>query len=147
MATISTSQSSRNHTMGVANPRVVVKGCSSFWSLNRDLSSAGEPAVPPEGVEGVRIKKAPAARDVKRLFYALCRLPAWEPRQPISASGQSSTPKCSQADRKSTRLNSSHLGISYAVFCLKKKKQKNPNTELRHTMLARVWHITTTTTA
>src|SRR5258705_9297356 len=30
-------------------------------------------------------------------------------------------------DRKSTRLNSSHLGISYAVFCLKKKKQ-NPKT-------------------
>src|ERR1035438_6986011 len=31
------------------------------------------------------------------------------------------------ADRKSTRLNSSHLGISYAVFCLKKKKYpENP---------------------
>src|SRR6267142_729807 len=29
-------------------------------------------------------------------------------------------------DRKSTRLNSSHMSISYAVFCLKKKK-KNPN--------------------
>src|SRR5471030_785137 len=29
------------------------------------------------------------------------------------------------ADRKSTRLNSSHLGISYAVFCLKKKKKIN----------------------
>src|SRR5437867_10147272 len=28
-------------------------------------------------------------------------------------------------DRKSTRLNSSHRTISYAVFCLKKKKQKN----------------------
>src|SRR5258705_7204601 len=28
----------------------------------------------------------------------------------------------SAEDRKSTRLNSSHLGISYAVFCLKKKK-------------------------
>src|SRR5262245_63790982 len=28
-------------------------------------------------------------------------------------------------DRKSTRLNSSHLGISYAVFCLKKKNDKN----------------------
>src|SRR5258705_8251592 len=27
-------------------------------------------------------------------------------------------------DRKSTRLNSSHLGISYAVFCLKKKKKR-----------------------
>src|SRR5262245_64792623 len=29
-----------------------------------------------------------------------------------------------QQDRKSTRLNSIHLGISYAVFCLKKKKKK-----------------------
>src|SRR5205814_4907269 len=29
-----------------------------------------------------------------------------------------------KTDRKSTRLNSSHLGISYAVFCLKKKKKK-----------------------
>jgi len=30
-------------------------------------------------------------------------------------------------DRKSTRLNSSHQIISYAVFCLKKKKKKKPN--------------------
>src|SRR2546426_4753087 len=30
-----------------------------------------------------------------------------------------------QLDRKSTRLNSSHLVISYAVFCLKKKKKKH----------------------
>src|SRR5256885_12941405 len=30
----------------------------------------------------------------------------------------------SRSDRKSTRLNSSHLVISYAVFCLKKKKKK-----------------------
>src|SRR5699024_12005460 len=29
-----------------------------------------------------------------------------------------------QTDRKSTRLNSSHVSISYAVFCLKKKKEK-----------------------
>src|SRR3712207_6886049 len=29
------------------------------------------------------------------------------------------------ADRKSTRLNSSHANISYAVFCLKKQKRKN----------------------
>src|SRR5690349_24175804 len=29
-----------------------------------------------------------------------------------------------RADRKSTRLNSSHVEISYAVFCLKKKKKK-----------------------
>src|SRR5437773_3697048 len=31
-------------------------------------------------------------------------------------------------DRKSTRLNSSHITISYAVFCLKKKIQKNNTT-------------------
>src|SRR5690242_21463731 len=30
-----------------------------------------------------------------------------------------------KVDRKSTRLNSSHMSISYAVFCLKKKKKKN----------------------
>src|SRR5699024_12097019 len=34
-------------------------------------------------------------------------------------------------DRKSTRLNSSHVSISYAVFCLKKKKQKNEPTSKR----------------
>src|SRR3712207_7543112 len=32
------------------------------------------------------------------------------------------------ADRKSTRLNSSHANISYAVFCLKKKKNKTRQT-------------------
>src|SRR5947208_13258756 len=38
-------------------------------------------------------------------------------------------------DRKSTRLNSSHQIISYAVFCLKKKKKNEKNTayELKHT--------------
>src|SRR5437870_8669919 len=40
-----------------------------------------------------------------------CR-PGYENRSPVS-------------DRKSTRLNSSHVAISYAVFCLKKKKTKN----------------------
>src|SRR2546422_5383833 len=34
-------------------------------------------------------------------------------------------------DRKSTRLNSSHGYISYAVFCLKKKKKKNTETYLK----------------
>src|SRR5256885_5247415 len=34
-------------------------------------------------------------------------------------------------DRKSTRLNSSHLVISYAVFCLKKKKNESRRTRVR----------------
>src|SRR5438067_9015189 len=35
-------------------------------------------------------------------------------------------------DRKSTRLNSSHVSISYAVFCLKKKKKKNKRFRQQH---------------
>src|SRR5256885_12268396 len=38
-----------------------------------------------------------------------------------------------QVDRKSTRLNSSHLVISYAVFCLKKKKTNTAPRYLTHT--------------
>src|SRR5439155_25284990 len=34
-----------------------------------------------------------------------------------------------EADRKSTRLNSSHVAISYAVFCLKKKKNKQTSSD------------------
>src|SRR3989442_8299584 len=34
-------------------------------------------------------------------------------------------------DRKSTRLNSSHVRISYAVFCLKKKKALDPRDHMR----------------
>src|ERR1022692_1695871 len=51
----------------------------------------------------------------------------------LSRSGKPHKPPCnassisSRGDRKSTRLNSSHLVISYAVFCLKKKKKKNQN--------------------
>src|SRR5262245_62841935 len=41
---------------------------------------------------------------------------------PDSGKGRGDDPS---TDRKSTRLNSSHLGISYAVFCLKKKKKKH----------------------
>src|SRR5262245_64813593 len=36
-----------------------------------------------------------------------------------------------RGDRKSTRLNSSHLGISYAVFCLKKKTKPNRSRRFR----------------
>src|SRR5207249_8779511 len=36
-------------------------------------------------------------------------------------------PNAERADRKSTRLNSSHVSISYAVFCLKKKKKAKLN--------------------
>src|SRR5258705_7066563 len=48
----------------------------------------------------------------------------------------------SQIDRKSTRLNSSHLGISYAVFCLKKKKQDHSPLKLALVPVGRAQHDT-----
>src|SRR3712207_8311635 len=60
--------------------------------------SALEPLLAP-------LRAAPDAHGVSRLFEALMTLP----------------------DRKSTRLNSSHANISYAVFCLKKKRDKRPH--------------------
>src|SRR5262245_63546461 len=45
-------------------------------------------------------------------------------RGPATANGLHAAVAASR-DRKSTRLNSSHLGISYAVFCLKKKNNAN----------------------
>src|SRR2546426_6292117 len=46
--------------------------------------------------------------------------------------GSTFPPRAAGGDRKSTRLNSSHLVISYAVFCLKKKKEKDYKKSLTH---------------
>src|SRR5947207_5412881 len=45
-------------------------------------------------------------------------------------------------DRKSTRLNSSHTVISYAVFCLKKKKKKKYKTHIKHKTINTYKHRT-----
>src|SRR3712207_7199997 len=50
-------------------------------------------------------------------------------RSPL-ASLISLPPPSRYGDRKSTRLNSSHANISYAVFCLKKKKKKKTPTKI-----------------
>src|SRR5690554_7777081 len=55
---------------------------------------------------------------------------------PFAASWWARNLKKSWPDRKSTRLNSSHVRISYAVFCLKKKKEagKNLGRAIAHTL-------------
>src|SRR2546422_8110547 len=61
------------------------------------------------------------------------RRPPW--RQRLARGGRMT--RTSPEDRKSTRLNSSHGYISYAVFCLKKKKkQDEPSTRYTHTHLS-----------
>src|SRR6266536_3926821 len=49
-------------------------------------------------------------------------LPICQPPLPASPQARTDPSRSWCADRKSTRLNSSHEWISYAVFCLKKKK-------------------------
>src|SRR5690606_40886173 len=56
----------------------------------------------------------PSGRAISPRMPASWRICACEPRAP--------------EDRKSTRLNSSHVKISYAVFCLKKKNQQRRHT-------------------
>src|SRR3712207_7855116 len=53
-----------------------------------------------------------------------------------SAASVPQPPTCEGTARKSTRLNSSHANISYAVFCLKKKNPSSTTTYLEHTFTA-----------
>src|SRR5215467_1607121 len=64
--------------------------------------------------------------DALPIFLAGLLQPIQQAEQPEPGlAGQPSfVPPLVEQDRKSTRLNSSHLVISYAVFCLKKKKKK-----------------------
>src|SRR2546427_2715810 len=116
-----------------------------------------------EGIPGGRIGQVCAARDAGRVAANACKYQThlkllrsfrwWlsssrrRPRAPVRAFARrrawpaGSRPRAcpaaarsaSAADRKSTRLNSSHSQISYAVFCLKKKKNKDTtNTCIRN---------------
>src|SRR5258708_31542961 len=66
-------------------------------------------------------------RSPLELTCPLC-LTLWTPGQAVRSADAPTTSRTPAADRKSTRLNSSHQIISYAVFCLKKK---NPLTNDR----------------
>src|SRR5256885_4158936 len=97
--------------------------------MTADNESRVEPGTGPvTGVNG-RGSSAPAVRveGVVKRFGATVALDGAELEVPagmvfglLGPNGAGKT----TLDRKSTRLNSSHLVISYAVFCLKKKKEK-----------------------
>src|SRR5262245_46790324 len=75
-------------------------------------------------------KRAPNLRSADRIIAGLCTLlmrPARVSRSAVvlKTSTLLHFHKMLIQDRKSTRLNSSHLGISYAVFCLKKTRRNN----------------------
>src|SRR5699024_6326474 len=76
--------------------------------LQQDLLRVPVVQLPSEPVDLIYIIVTPAARNALAYEEAFITLPQRVLR-----------------DRKSTRLNSSHVSISYAVFCLKKKKRIN----------------------
>src|SRR5437899_10751267 len=94
-------------------------------ALNVDVIEAGFPIASRGDLEAVK-KVAQEVRTVP--IAALARAK----KQDVDAAVEALKPAASSrlhvflatSDRKSTRLNSSHLGISYAVFCLKKKKNE-----------------------
>src|SRR2546430_10050185 len=72
-------------------------------------------------------KESVSAR--KPIFTAAGHRPVSPARslEPLSELDVAVPPEGDRRDRKSTRLNSSHSQISYAVFCLKKKKTEKPS--------------------
>src|SRR5690606_662667 len=97
-------------TGGVAVPRRAVKtGQDPFLSTGVDklADHIAFPVPPRRALDGVgRRLRRPKAKAV------------------VVLGGEDGIPHARFLDRKSTRLNSSHVKISYAVFCLKKKKRK-----------------------
>src|SRR3989454_4691514 len=103
----------------IARPQVNVE-------IDREKASAL--AVSPQQIEAA-LANAYGSRQVSNIYTATNQY--WvilelEPRfQRDPAALSMLYVRSSSGDRKSTRLNSSHLVISYAVFCLKKKKRHN----------------------
>src|SRR5256885_7546744 len=67
--------------------------------------------------------------DALPIYRVRCDRSRRRPRLGLHRPGKMRRPDPHTRDRKSTRLNSSHLVISYAVFCLKKKKKSRNNTQ------------------
>src|SRR3712207_8764875 len=96
-------------------PRSTLFPYTTLFRSGRDAAPGRPVAVPPDG----RLDGPPQVA-VLGLAARAHRLDQRRQPPPLRI-GQD--PR--RADRKSTRLNSSHANISYAVFCLKKKKKKS----------------------
>src|SRR5699024_11942340 len=88
--------------------------CITLSVLHCDRDNMQLPSFPPRRSSDPAETPGPASRP-KHTDAAMTSLPP--------PAGPACPPGC--ADRKSTRLNSSHVSISYAVFCMKKKKNRH----------------------
>src|SRR6266540_2052585 len=127
-----------------AGRRLPARGVRAAEGLAGDAHPPARAAVPggrtlPPGHRGSAVtetipvlperKVRGAVRRVLEFRLWLCRDSSWTPACPLcpvlrfARTLSRAVPPA--PDRKSTRLNSSHITISYAVFCLKKKKPKS----------------------
>src|SRR5205085_12504203 len=100
----------------------VLDACALFFSLPRSRGHLLSPLFPYTTLfRSARVVGVEAADHLTRL--AAERLDV----RPAAGPGAGGGPHVEALDRKSTRLNSSHSQTSYAVFCLKKKKNTTPH--------------------
>src|SRR5690625_5717516 len=94
------------------------KPMSRWWDLGRTAGSVAAWA-------GVATGAAAVGFATER--YVMGR--SWRGEDPYADEALGSLRGTSRKDRKSTRLNSSHVAISYAAFCSKKKKHTDAGTD------------------
>src|SRR5262245_16985374 len=95
--------------------KVLPRLAGSFTVVAPDLRGYGDTVAPPGGPKGEGYSKREMAAELLGLMKQLGF-------ERFAVVGHDRGGRVAYRDRKSTRLNSSHLGISYAVFCLQKKK-------------------------
>src|SRR5262245_15185547 len=115
--------SSRRSATEMNSPLYVIPSAMTVGTLGMTIAviSCSKPA--PPAAPAVPVRVAQATQIAAPLTIAANGVV--EPMQTVSVQAQvgGTLMQVGFRDRKSTRLNSSHLGISYAVFCLKKKNQ------------------------
>ena len=110
------------------NPTISDKEWDLLYDELRELEKTSGIVLensPTKQVGGKTLKIFAPHTHIQRLYsmdkvQSLGELEAW-----LSKNQKIYTEYCAKQDRKSTRLNSSHGSISYAVFCLKKKKNSH----------------------
>src|SRR5690554_2473946 len=118
---VATSRRSRRSRMLQAPSVTASRICVSVIPLQRHTYMG----IPPAGQDGDKVRRMRIIVKQLSMLFAFHQLPginstAATPIIELNISHPAAL--WSRQDRKSTRLNSSHVRISYAVFCLKKKK-------------------------
>src|SRR5207253_5434861 len=124
---VGASQASQRYRVGVRDLAALMPGDNVLEQLQLSLVEPLRLRQCAKGIENSRERIAPCGIVVDPFHNLVASgngcLDHFR-REPRSAEGTV------RRDRKSTRLNSSHVAISYAVFCLKKKKKKKKNRQI-----------------